>query len=499
MEYLIITAVVFVMYLRVLPYDYLIDDQLVPKGKGKTCFHTFWLQLTARKYCNRYVEHFQRILIHAAVCCLIYKAFGSNHVSFVAAVLFAVNPVNNNVVAWLNGVGYSVCALLALVMLILPDWSIIPYISTLWWHVTAFPAAFMFIMGNGQGIQPHYWQILSLVLYSGIMLAVKMRVPFGKVNKDATLSYRMSAATAQFKFVNLERLIFVVKSYAYYHWLVFIPKRFGLFHTFGYSYGLTRKDTDKWCLMSGLFLLGAGTIAAHVYIIMAFWGSPVAFGLFWFDLFIAQWCNFVILHQPITERYCYLPSIGLMYALVAGLYGFFVPEVADLLSVAIGTAYATKLFFYLPAYKNMEEYVKYNLHEFPDQFAAWNYAGVLQRDKGRIFSAMYHWAIGLRHDPTNFRLNFNMSIAFKQLGYFDQAQMYLKKAEEGLPPELYTKHKAILEKEKLDLVLAASGSKQPERMDVTMDGDKGGFRGKDGKGVGSTGSAQKIILPEGLR
>ena len=99
---------------------------------------------------------------------------------------------------------------------------------------------------------------------------------------------------------------------------------------------------------------------------------------------------------------------------------------------AIFTFYITKLFYYIPAYENMERHIDYNLQDHPDQFACWNWKGILEREKGRMFSAMYYWSIALRYQPTSFRVNYNMAILFKDLGYHDQAQKFFKDAEAGL-------------------------------------------------------------------
>lgn len=495
MEYLMITALCFFMYIRILPYDYIIDDQLVPKGKGKNFIHTFWLQLTCRKYCNRYVEHLQRIAVHAIVCCLIYRAFGQTEIAFVAAMLFAVNPVNNNGVAWLNGIGYSVSTACVLAMIMAPVAAGIPYLWSLWWHVTAFPAPFLFLF-NGQPLAA-----LWILPYILVIVFTKGKVPFGKVQDNATLDKRIAIKGKLFTQIWLGKFIFVFKTYGYYHWLTLFPVRLGLYHTFGYAFGLTKKDTDHWCIMSPLFFVGILTASAHLWVISHFWGSSLAFGLIWFDLFIAQFCNLLLIQQTITERYCYLPAVGMMMALAWSLYHWLPVDQARLWAVGIGAAYATKLFYYIPAYRDMEKYVDMNIHEFPDQFAAWNWAGVLHREKGRIFSAMYHWAIGLRYQPTSFRLNFNMAMAFKQLGYADQAEQYLERAEQGLPPEVIAEHKATIDKERTEIKIMA-GKASPKRMVIPEDWQKKGV--PDGNKKIADPFAQDrtkggIILPRGFK
>jgi len=361
--------------------------------------------------------------------------------------------------------------------------------------MTAFPAPLLFLAGFCIRSHASPWWSLLIILYVAIAILAKGKVPFGKVQENATMKYRWAEVIPAFKSIGLGKIVFTVKSYAYYHWLTLLPRRLGLYHTFGYAYNLTKKDTDHWSIMSPLFFLGILTIAGHGWAIWYFWGTPLAFGLIWFDLFIAQWSNLVQLHQTISERYCYLPAVGLMIALAYAIHMYLPFEIARIVSYCIVTAYAVKLMMYLPAYKDMEKYVDKNLQEFPDQFAAWNWAGILHREKGRVFSAMYHWAIGLRHNPTSFRLNFNMGMAFRDLGYLDQAQLYMDRAEQGLPPELLEKHKKVIDEEKAKIKLMQDKVVK-QRMDVPSDWTKGG--GNDKRIVdpfGKNKSKGGIILP----
>lgn len=128
-----------------------------------------------------------------------------------------------------------------------------------------------------------------------------------------------------------------------------------------------------------------------------------------------------------------------------------VNDIRILLYVAILTAYAVKMFYYIPAYRNMEKYIDYNLHEQPDQFAAWNWKGVIERGKGRIFSAMHYWSIGLRYKETSFRINYNLAMAFKDLGQLKRAEKFLEAARKGIPPEILARHIEQLNREEADI------------------------------------------------
>jgi tetratricopeptide (TPR) repeat protein len=446
---LILTALNLIVYFRLLRCGYIIDDAFIPAKKGKNFFHTLWLQISAKGYTNPAVEHLTRIIIHTAAAILIFFTFGRNEISFFLALLWSINPVNNMGVCWLNGVGYSMTTILILLMYLLPKFSWVFYFFTLWWHVTGFPAPLMFLLG------PHPWLALNLLVYPATGILTGWQIPFGKVQNNATIAQRMTLKGEQNKRVYLKKLIFVIKMYGYYFWLTLFPKRLGLYHSFGFSFGITPEDTREWLRKSPFFFFSLATLAANLYFIFSFWGTPLSYGLIWFSIFIAPWCNFIILHQTVSERYCYLPSIGLLYALVWSI--FQIPEATTKYSLLWGLAvfYVTKLSYYLMAYKSMENYVEYNLMEMPDQFAAWNWKGILEREKGRLFSSVYAFALGLRHKPNDFRLNMNMAYAMKFLGLYDQAEHYLKAAKEGMPPEMLADNLKQMEEEEKELKLRA--------------------------------------------
>jgi len=415
-----------IVYFRLLRYGYIIDDNCIPQGKGKNFLQTFWWQLTSRKYSNLQVEHLQRLAVHIINSCLIYIAFGKTDVSFLAALLFSVNPWGNQVPCWLNAIGYGMSCMLVLLMVIFKGWAWVFYLFTLLWHLTPAFAPFLFLY-----IGP--WQKVFIIIpYMLIVFLSKGRVPLYKVQDNATMFERGKYATWPLTHIYPKKFIFIVKTYAYYTLNILFPRRLGLFHIFGYSFGLATTDTNKWQKVCPLFFAGIGLMITNLYLIIRFWGTPLSLGLFWYNLFIGQWCNFVILYQTITDRYSYLAQVGMMLALAYILsimpYGYYIAAV-------FLTFYTTKLSYYLPAFKSMEDYIDMNLVEFPDNYACWNWVGILESGKNRKFSAIRAWAKGLHYRPNDYRLNFNLGQLLRIMGYLDEAEKYLYQAGLALQDE----------------------------------------------------------------
>lgn len=416
-------------------YGYIIDDNVIPQGKGRNIFHTFWLQLTSQKYSDPQMEHLQRLAVHIINCCLIYIVFGKNDISFRAALLFSVNPWGNQVPCWLNAIGYGMSCMLVLLMMLFKGWAWLFYLFTLIWHLTPAFAPFLFLY-----VGP-WTKVFIFIPYMLIVLLSRGKVPLYKVQDNATMFERGKYATWPLLHIYPKKLIFVVKTYAYYTLNILFPRRLGLFHIFGYSFGLAKSDTEKWQKICPLFFAGCGLLIINLYLIIKYWGTPLSFGLFWYNLFIGQWCNFIILYQTITDRYSYLAQVGLMLALayvstiLPADWVFLGIKYGDWLFVGLLIFYITKISYYLPAFKSMEDYVEMNLVEFPDNYACWNWVGILESGKKRKFSAIRAWAKGLHYRPNDYRLNFNLGQLLRVMGYFDEAEKYLYAAGLALQDE----------------------------------------------------------------
>jgi len=414
------------VYCRVLRYGYIIDDNVIPQKKDPNPIKNFWYQLTSRYYNNSQVEHLQRLGVHIINCCLIYIAFGKTNVSFLAALLFSVNPWGNQIPCWLNAIGYGVSCMMVLLMVILKGWALAFYLFTLLWHLTPAFAPFLFLY-----LGP-WTKTFIFIPYILIVFLSRGRVPLYKVQDNATMFERGKYATWPLTHIYPKKLIFIVKTYAYYTFNVIFPRRLGIFHVFGYSFGLATSDTEKWQKVCPLFFAGVGLMIANLFLIVKFWGTPLSFGLFWYNLFIGQWCNFIILYQTITDRYSYLAQVGMMLALAYTLsiapYGYYMAAI-------FLTFYTTKISYYLPAFKSMEDYIEMNLQEFPDNYACWNWVGILESGKNRKFSAIRAWAKGLHYRPNDYWLNFNLGQLLRVMGYLDEAEKYLYQAGLALQDE----------------------------------------------------------------
>jgi hypothetical protein len=109
-------------FLKTLGYKYSSDDIPVHQRTPKDL--KFWkktyLQLEGSIRVTPIQDHFITTMIHAFTAAFVYTAFGANDISFLAAVLFSVNPINNQGSVWIAGRGYALPTLFMLAALTLP-------------------------------------------------------------------------------------------------------------------------------------------------------------------------------------------------------------------------------------------------------------------------------------------------------------------------------------------------------------------------------------------
>lgn len=88
----------------------------------------------------------------------------------------------------------------------------------------------------------------------------------------------------------------------------------------------------------------------------------------------------------------------------------------------------------MPAYKNLDEFYRYALHEFPDHFRA--RAHVIQKNlqDGRIFYCLRDCGVGVRYHPKDCTMNMLMAQSLMALGFWDKAEEYIQIARANLIP-----------------------------------------------------------------
>ena len=413
---LLIALMVLISYFRAIVWgEYTIDDEDVfnldrtPKNK----WQKLWWQAIGKKYSNPQTEHLINVATHLINCELIYFAFGRNNISFLTALLFAVNPAGTQGSVWLSGKGYAISTMFVLLM-----WWLCPifYLITPYLSLNAIFAPLLFI-------RTQWWLILLIPIYLYIAKGEKVEI-----------KRRLSTATGKGQEFSPVKIIIALKTLGYYTCLAVFPTRLGIYHSFLWTYSLSKVDNDYWEKIDKFFWIGCLVLGLLFY--GWFWHyNNAVFGLFWFVLFLAQWTNIITLSQSIAERYIYLPLIGMSYCVVNLIMAL--PDIT--LRIVVFTVlfmyYWTRLQLIIPMYYNIHNCIDYGRLNFPDLYVYYTWLGQIEKRRGSFFTALEAWFHGFKMRPVDFRLNNNIAVMLTNMGYLDDAEAFLKNAETNIIPE----------------------------------------------------------------
>ncbi len=403
---MIITLIILInllLYNRTLRYGGVCDDIPVynnpitmPKG-----WMYFWYHLQGRKYTSWKLAHVQVLAVHTIVCVLIYMAFGSNYMSAVAALLFSVNPVNNQCSIWISGKGYAQNTLCALLMWIFPHWAIIPYLYGTYFcghGIILFPLVFLFTK---------YWYISGLVLLG--LFREYQRIfdknPNSKFNTESNEELRL---------IRPRKLIVMFKTLGYHFFNCIFAFRICFYHKYLFLHGVSKETNKESYKIDKFFFLGIGVILLTLY--------TRNIGLIWFCLTILQWCNFISFNQTIAVRYAYLSNVGLTWFVASLIHPY--------LALMLFVYYATKLSLFHKFYESEYWAIEHSCWEQPDFFYPWQNRAVHCFQNNNFHGALGNMIKANELRPNDWKITYNLIQLYMLLGNLPAAKEFYKKAQE---------------------------------------------------------------------
>ena len=211
------------------------------------------------------------------------------------------------------------------------------------------------------------------------------------------------------------KLVLFTKTFGFYFIHSLIPIKTTFYHSYMQAMAGTGK-VKAYSFKDRFLYVG---LAAIGFIIWRFTTQPwdmANFGLLWWSVCMAPFCNLFRLQQEIAERYCYLPNVGLMVFLATALQGF-----PALIPIWI-TMYCTKLWFYMEAYIDDYFMVEQACINSPDSWFAWHVRGMKRWENKAYQEAVILWTMARMISPKEFKLNFNIATALKLSGRHKEAQ-----------------------------------------------------------------------------
>lgn len=411
---IIILAVNVILYARTLRLGYVSDDlpthKNPPKMKNKWEKIFYWL-IGSYKH-NPTLDHLLTLIIHALVGCFIYLAFGSTPISFIAALLFSCNPTNNQGSVWVSGRGYSLPSLMLLISITMPFLAPIVF-----WGMGYFNLGFiapLTLIGSNKAyllvVMPFVWWFWHKTVKKNMLL---------KINTETA---------AEDHKVNLNKVVLAIKTMGFYLSLCIIPFKLTFYHSFVQACaGNDIMRQRAYTLKDKFFWIGLAAIGAFIYLCTKGW-SITTYGLLWFFIMIAPVSNFKRIQQEIAERYVYLPNIGLMIALASLIYTY--PIV---ISVFL-TIYIVRLQVVFNLYKDDYWLVETSCIEDQMSWYVWHMRGFKRWDNQSYREALTMWVMAKLLDPKEFKILMNIAIVLKLLKKHEEAEHYLKLAEQNIIP-----------------------------------------------------------------
>ncbi len=408
----ILLTVYFFFYFRTIWYGLIIDDvEAWNKGQNEKT-PNFWLnlyrQIHGTHIINTKISHTINFIVHLINCLLVYLLFGANDISMFISLLFMLNPVNNQVSLWLSGRPYGIATILLLTGFLFKNLFPIFYGLSFVWSINIIFAPLLFIF-----YKPH------ILIFALPLVAYLMKHKF-----IPTIILRGSTVTKEMKTIDLKKMILFFKTFAYYFFHCLFPIRLGMCHNYLHTYGLSEEETKVWYKLDKYFFMGIVLFLTILGIVFTGNGSKYI-GLVWFAIFISQWCNIYVINHLITERYVYIANIGLMALVVQFTYG------TPLIWLFL-VFYATRLWYFTPAYKNCLEFWKSNTENFPDVAMGYNQYGLELNKYGNVGTGFDIFLKGVQYRKNDFRLNYNISNLLAGQKRWDIIKEFVVKAEENI-------------------------------------------------------------------
>lgn len=425
MIYLILFGAMIALFYKAMYCGYVVDDvqqeytfkskhglkQLLREKKVSIWKYLLESCYGAGFFNNAQQEYVFTLVVHYINCCLIFHMSQS----WMAAVLYLVNPVNNQTALWMNGRRY---ALTILAVLLTWNWHFLgvvlfPFCALI--HISGIVAPLLLV-------NTPYWPLIPVFAVSGYFIFRKRlykvfltrRAEFKAGNENHNLNWRKG--------------ILYIKSVGYNFQNCIFPIKPAMYHDFLFHFSNSVEDNEAGYSFNWEFFKGLALTGGLIYMIAVqhnFWA-------FWFLLFISPWCNIYQVTMNASDRYCSLANVGAMLMLAGIIQSLPAPYNT---SVFIGFTifYVLKYQPLFRAYTTIENFYLYHLNQAPDLVIPRFYLCRYYLERKDIYSAFATIQQGRRYRPNNFMFLFSLMEILFQLGKVDSALKVMAVAEKYIP------------------------------------------------------------------
>jgi len=476
-----LTALILLLYLRTLNYNYCIDDYVKRDGylydipmEGPS--HAFWSMKPSPWY------RLFMIGMHCVNTWIIYMLWG-----WAPALLFAVHPMAVWGTAWVTGNYYATTAFFCLIV-----YYILTVLSTFFLSLpTVIPPLLVALVIYASALNsticavglPFFLALVSPALGWTFFIPLWLFLRGKRFTTGMKIREKLANKPVLDISFTPRRLVLMTKVMARYIYFFFVPNRLGLFT--GWGNNIFRKDIyEELHRVNGEFwssLALCGVVLTAGLII-----NPIA--ILWFFIFMGIHSQWSIRGQFIAQRYLYLPMIGL--CVIAGT----VLQSYPYALAVIATFLVIRTHLFIPAWRNMESLNRNDMENFPENPHAWSNASqyyITQHDgvfKSNLrFHEVGHWLYrALAIDSKCYQTHVNFAAWYMTVRNYDKCIEHTEKAIESIEfnydnnaflPELRKQlDKLKLKKGELGISLShptAQGGRDGKRQDESKEAGKG--------------------------
>ena len=398
---------------------------------------SYWLQYQLWGL-NPAGYHLVNILIHAACALLIWRILLRLNIpgAWLAALIFAVHPVNVESVAWiaqLKTVLSMLFFLLAVLLYLQFDgggrqrlyWlAVVSFILAMLskGSVVALPVVLLMCAWwlHRTITRRDLLRSIPFFAISAVMAGVEIwfqyaRAIAGDVIRTDTFLARLAGAGSAVWFYIYKMLLPISLSFIYPRWNI---------------------DPRNWLsYVPDIALLG---LLVLCWLYRRSWGRPVLFALAYYIVMLLPVLGFFNIYfmkySLVADHYQYVSIIGVIAILVAAghhiaaRFGRQQASAARIVAAFVLLAFGALSWHRSCIYKDSETIWRDTLHKNPSAWIAHNYLGTIIQSQGKIDEAINHYNQALLLKPDLVEAHNNLGMAAASLGKLDQAVEYLRKA-----------------------------------------------------------------------
>jgi tetratricopeptide (TPR) repeat protein len=313
------------------------------------------------------------------------------------------------------------------------------------------------------------------LIYLAPLLFTIVIIPLTMIDVDRPLQEVMGDAGEKTRIADMPRLDYILTEFRVittYIRLLFIPLNQNLY----YDYPLYHSFLELPVFLSFLFLFLIFCLGVYCFFRSRITHHALritAFGIFWFFITLSVESSIIPLHV-IYEHRLYLPSIGVLSAVMSGVFVLLKATNRNIQTTAIFSLILIPLMFSYTAYSRntvwkteislwedvvqksprssrvhnnlgnayfqkgfVDKAVKHfriSLRQKPDNAKAQNNLGFIYfYKKGNVDKAIEHYEASLSLDPDKANVHLNLGIAYKAKGLTEKARVHLDKARQLNP------------------------------------------------------------------